>query len=139
MSEEKRRKNLGTYAVIMVLAAVLLILIAAMADNREEHYEEQINQQTQLNVDIQNQIVRLEDENYKLKKETEALKTNSAEQEQALTVYQTLSEVYALALSGKEREAAERLKLKINDPSALTEEEKAAYDTLVKQLTLPME
>ncbi len=139
MRDEKNRKKLGTYAVVMVLATALLIILAAMADNREEHFEDQINQQTQINVDIQNQIVRLEDENYKLAKEAEELKSKAALQEQALTVYQTLSEVYALALTGKEREAAERLKLKITDLSVLTEEERNAYDTLVNHFDLPME
>ena len=137
MSEERRRKNLGTYAVIMVLAAVLLIIIAALADNREEHFENQINVQTQINTDIQNQIVRLEDENYKLKKEAEELKASSAAAEQAMTVYQTLTEVYALALSGNPHDATE--KLKTIDTKTLTEEEKTAYDTLQKQLQLPLE
>ncbi len=138
MQEEKNRNKLGTYAVVMVLATALLIILAAMADNREEHFENQINQQAQINVDIQNQIVRLEDENYKLTKEAEELKAKTAAQERSLMVYKTLSEAYELAVSGKHRNAAEWLKLKITDPSVLTEEEKAAYDTLVKQLKLTM-
>ena len=136
MTEERKSfKKVGTYAVVLFLAAVFLILIAAMADNREEQYEEQINQQAQINMDIQNQIVRLEDENYNLKNEMEELKGKSAEQEQGLMVYQTLSEVYALALSGKYTAAAEALaKL---DPATLTEAQQAAYTTLRKQLKLP--
>ncbi len=139
MSDEKNRKKLGTYAVIMVLAAVFLIIIAAMADHREEHFEDQISQQTKLNVDIQNQIVRLEDENYKLEKEAEELKANAAATEQALNLYKTLSEAYELALSGDKKHATERLKLKITDPSVLTEEEKAAYDKLIEKFQLPIE
>ena len=136
MAEEKKKKtnNLGTYAVIMILAAVFLIIIAAMADHREDQFETQINEQNQINVGIQNQIVRLEDENYKLKKAAEEEAELSGAREQALTVYRTLSEVYAFALEGKPREASE--KLKELDVSVLTQEEKEAYDRLQKQLQL---
>ncbi len=135
LTEEKKKKNnLGTYAVIMILAAVFIIIIAAMADNRENQFETQINEQTQINVGIQDKIVRLEDENYRLKKAAEEQEKISEPRDQALTVYRTLSEVYALALEGKSKDAAE--KLKEIDPSVLTEEEKAAYDTLQKQLKI---
>lgn len=137
MSEEKKRfKNLSTYAIIMFLAAVILIIIAAMADTREEHFENQISQQTQLNMDIQNQIVTLEDENYKIKKELEDLKISNHTNEQGYNFYKTLSDVYSFYLQGKTSEAAKTLGTV--DVSALNEEQKASYDTLQKLLRLPI-
>lgn len=138
MTEEtKKKNNLGTYAVIMILAAVFLIIIAAMADHRENQFESQIDKQTQINVGIQNQIVNLENENHRLKKEAEEAALTFHTQEQALSVYRTLAEVYAFALEGKPREATE--KLKEIDVAILTQEEKAAYDKLQKQLQLNVE
>lgn len=135
MTEEiKRKKNLGTYAVVMILAAVFLIIIAAMADHREDLIETQIHEQTQINVGIQDQIVRLEDENYRLKKAAEEQAKVSAAQEQKVTVYQTISEGYALLLDGKTEDAIEVLK-KL-DGLTLTQEETAAYETLKTQFHL---
>lgn len=135
MTEEKKKKNnLGTYAVIMVLAALFLIIIAAMADHREDQFETQINEQAQINVGIQDQIVRLEDENYRLKKAAEEQAKISGAQEQSLKVYRTFSEVYSLSMDGNSKEAAE--KLKELDISLLTQEEKEAYDKLQEQLSL---
>lgn len=135
MTEEKKKKsNLGTYAVIMVLAALFLIIIAAMADHREDQFETQIYEQTQINVGIQDQIVRLEDENYRLKKAAEEQAKVTGAQEQSLKVYRTFSEVYALSMDGKSEEAAE--KLEELDVSLLTQEEKEAYDKLQEQLSL---
>ena len=71
MSEEKKYKNLSTYVVCMILAVIILIIFAAMADNREEQFEHRLNEKEQVNVSIQNQIVSLSDENYHLKKNAE--------------------------------------------------------------------
>ncbi len=137
MSEEKKRsKNLSTYAIIMFLAAVILIIIAAMADTREEHFENQISQQTQLNMDIQNQIVTLEDENYKIKKELEDLKIKNQENETGFLFYKIISDVYTLYLKGKTPEAAKTLGN--IDVSTLNEEQKVSYNTLLNLLKLPV-
>ena len=112
----------------MFLAAVILIIIAAMADTREEHFENQISEQTQLNMDIQNQIVALEDENYKIKKELEEYKNSNQINEQGHLFYKTLSEVYMFYMQGKTSEAARTLGN--IDVSVLNEEQKLSYDTL---------
>ena len=123
--------------MVLVLATVFIIIIAAMADNRENQFETQITEQTQINVGIQNQIVTLEDENYQLKKDVGDLTTKVSDQEKAVTFYQTISQVYALALEGKPEEASKKL-LEIDD-SVLTEDQKTVYDTLKNQLQLPLE
>ncbi len=135
MSEEKKKKNLITYALVMILAAIFIIIIAAMADNREDQFESQLSEQTQINMGIQNRIVSLEDENYKLKKEAEEKDANLAREEQAAAFYQALSQIYRLSLEGNTEEAAASF-LEI-DETNLTEEQKAAYTTLQKQLQLP--
>ncbi len=136
MSEEKKRKNLGTYAVILILAAVFVIIIAAMADNRENLFEDQISQQTEINVGIQNQIVRLEDENYNLKKEIEELNGKTASQEKEIVFQQTLREIYTLVINGNTEEA--KTKADSLDITSLTETQKDAYD-LMKQQLFPSE
>ncbi len=138
MSEEKRKyKNLTTYSIVMVLAAILLIIIAAMADGREELFENQIIEQEQANASIQNEIVTLKDENYRLAKELETLKTKSAEQENDLVFYKTLQEVVTLAEQGKTADAS--AKLATLNTEVLNEEKKLAIKTLYEVLNLPAE
>ncbi len=129
MSEEKRKfKNLSTYAVVMLLAMVLLIIIAAMADHREQHYENQIQQQEQTNLNFQNEIVKIKDENYNLKKELEQLKSEKESGEKNLTFYQSLQQAWALYGQGKEEEAREKIK---NIPEdTLTQEQKEEIKVL---------
>ena len=138
LSEEKRKyKNLTTYSIVMVLAAILLIIIAAMADGREELFENQIIEQEQANASIQNEIVTLKDENYRLAKELETLKTKSAEQENDLVFYKTLQEVVTLAEQGKTADAS--AKLATLNTEGLNEEKKLALKTLYEVFNLPAE
>lgn len=126
MTEEKRKyKNLTTYAVVMVLAMIIVIIIAAMADNREEQFENTINQQQQTNVSIQNEIVRLTDENYSLNKKIEELDKKNAEIELELKNYKALENVWNLFKNKKIQEAVDAFKA-IN-PEELTEAQKEAY------------
>ena len=73
--EEKKKKSgkLATYAIIMLLTAIIVIIIAAMADNREESFQNQIEETTQANTTIQEEVVRLKNENYDLKNQLEKL------------------------------------------------------------------
>lgn len=129
---EKKKNNIGTYAVVLFLSAIFIIIIAAMADSREDHFENQISTQTKLTQGAQDTIVNLENENYNLKKEVEELKGKAADEEKALTFYKTMNSVSALALEGNSEEA--KTMLQEIDPTSLTEEQKTAYDTLLSQL-----
>ncbi len=124
-AEEKRFKNLSTYAIIMVLAVVILIIIAAMADNREEEFR---NEQQQTVTSIQNEIVRLSDENHNIKKENESLKTDNDKLQASNDFYALLISAWESYSTKNYNDSYEKL-LKIN-PDALEETQKASYDTL---------
>lgn len=110
MSEEKKKtKNLAIYAVCMILTVVILIILSAMADNREEHFESRIHEQEELNVGIQNQIVALTDENYNLKKELESKNETLTQQSEEIQFLTQLSEAWILVSSGKKEDAANKL------------------------------
>lgn len=128
VSEEKKRKNLVTYAVCMVLAVIILILFAAMADNREQHFENQINEKEQVNMNIQNQIVSLSDENYNLKKAAEENKKTIEEKDKELVFYQTVTKVWELYESGDTAGAAEAFAG--IDLQTLTDTQREFYDAL---------
>lgn len=104
--EQKRTGKLATYSVVMLLAAIIIIIIAAMADNREEMFKTQLDQSTQTNMTIQNEIVSLRDENYILKQENESLKkiSNSFE-----TLEKIISEAFKLYEENKLEDAKEKL------------------------------
>ncbi len=133
MSEEKKNfRKLSSYAIIMILAAVIVIIIAAMADNRETKYEDQITEKEQLNVSIQNEIVRLKDENYTLGKEKEALQSQLESQKTAISVSDAINQVLILWQEDRTDEA--RTALLSVDRSALTPEQTAACEALDKLL-----
>lgn len=133
MKETPKTGKLATYAVIMLLMAIIVIIIAAMADDREQHFQSQIESTTKTNMDIQQEIVALKDENYKIKQENESLK---AELEQG-SVYSTtcaaLSEALRLYDSG-DTKAAEA-KLEKIDASALTETLIPIYNSVSTLIT----
>ena len=107
--KNKGAGKLATYAVIMLLAVIIIIIIAAMADNREQHFQSQIEQTTQTNMTIQNEIVALKDENYFLKQENDKLKISveaKAAEDNACAI---AAEALALLEDGKADEAAARL------------------------------
>lgn len=129
MPEEKKKyKNLATYATIMVLAVIILIIFAAMADSREQRFENQLDEKESLNVSIQNEIVRLKDENYDLQNNVDNLTRESEEKDGALSFYTALTEAWELYGSGDTDAAAE--KLSALDGADLTEEEEAKSQTL---------
>ena len=133
MTEEKKKyKNLTTYAVVMILAMVIVIIIAAMADNREEKFENTIYQQQQTNESIQNEIVRLTDENYGLSKKIDEIEKKNGEMELELKNYRALEALWTLTKQKKYNEAAEVYK-DIN-PEELTETQEEAYYIIIKNL-----
>lgn len=110
MSEEKKKfKNLATYSVTMVLAVVVIIIFAAMADNRESDFESQLNEKENINITIQNEIVSLKDENYELKNQLDRLQTDLEKSSKEINFYKTISEIMDLCDSGNYDEAAAKL------------------------------
>lgn len=118
--KNKGAGKLATYAVIMLLAVIIIIIIAAMADDREQQFQSQIEQTTQTNMTIQNEIVALKDENYFLKQENEELKKSVEASAQADGACALAAEALALLEDGKADEAA--AKLAEADKSAFSED-----------------
>ena len=114
MSEEKKKyKNLSTYVVCMILTVVIIIIFAAMADNRESHFETQLNEKEQLNSSIQNQIVSLSEENYQLQKENETSSQTIKNQEKEIFFLSLVNDIWVLLSQNQkeeEKEKAEQLK-----------------------------
>lgn len=130
--KNKRIKNLSTYVVCMILTVIILIIFAAMADNRESHFENQLQEKDQINLSIQNQIVTLTDENYALKKEKESLEKQLQEKEKRVTFLNTLKEVLSLHTQNEETKAKELFSsLNIDE---MDEEMKAEYQKLKELL-----
>lgn len=126
--ENKKFKRLSQYAVIMILAAVIIIIIAAMADDREQNFESQIYEKEQINMNIQNEIVRLKDENYTLGKERDSLKTELDSTKAAFSNEKLLSEAMRLSLDGLYNEAEGALTTLNVD--LLDEKQKETYDII---------
>ncbi len=137
MSEDKKNfKKLSNYAVIMILAAIIIIMIAAMADNREEQYENTINEKEQVNMNIQNEIVKLKDDNYSLGKEKEELEKKLEAVNNQRDIYESLNKAWMLYSQEKKAEAEEVLKTLI--PDTLTPEQNESY-VMIQGLLQPTE
>ncbi len=101
---ESLPRKLGLYAIILLLLVIIVIIFAAMADNREQNYENQINETTKINISIQEEIVTLKDENYRLKQENENLKALALTDEEK-DVEAKIDNVYSLLSDGKTEDA----------------------------------
>ena len=132
MPDNKKIKNLGTYAIIMILSLVIIIIFAAMADDRESKFENQIYEQTQTNVAIQNEIVKLKDDNYTLSKDLEKVKAELNTNTASMNFYKVMTSAWTLYNENKLNDAA--VKMAEIDSSSLNEEEKAHYEKLLKLL-----
>ena len=132
MPDNKKIKNLGTYAIIMILSLVIIIIFAAMADDRESKFENQIYEQTQTNVAIQNEIVKLKDDNYTLSKDLEKVKAELNTNTASMNFYKVMTSAWSLYNENKLNDAA--VKMTEIDSSSLNEEEKAYYEKLLKLL-----
>lgn len=125
--KEVTKSKLGTYAVIMLLSAIIIIIIAAMADNREARFITELEATNQTNMTIQNEIVSLKDENYALKNEKESLSKQLEEISAENKIYNILSEGLSLLKSDKK---AAKAKLSEIDEAALPENCKQIYETI---------
>lgn len=128
-AQEKKYKNLGTYATIMVLAVIILIIIAAMADNREEAFR---TQQEETVSTIQSEVDRLSGDNQTIGTENENLKNDNEKLKKEVEFYSSLISAWESYSQGDIKEANEKL-LSINKDT-LNEEEKTSYDILEKLL-----
>jgi hypothetical protein len=115
----------------MILAVIILIIFAAMADNREQHFENQIDEKEKLNMSIQNQIVTLTDENYNLKQETQQKTVALEEKEKEVQFYQAMTKAWE-CYETKEAEEVKKIIDSI-DITTLTEEQKNTFNTFCEQ------
>ncbi len=129
MPEEKKRiRNLTTYAVIMLLSVLIIIVIAAMADSREENFENRINETEQVNMNISNEIVKLKDDNYILTKEKEKLTEELESQKGQTAFYQQIAEIWSQIMAEEFSEAEKAFKNIVTED--LSEEQQRCYKTL---------
>lgn len=131
--KEKQAKSLFTYAVILLIGVMIIIVIAAMADHREQVLNNNINEAKSTNAVIQEELIQAKDENYNLKNENEALKADSEE----LKKLDELNKVWNLYKEGKKEEALEELKKIPTD--AMGETENAYYSALCEVLNFGKE
>lgn len=110
--EQKSTSRIATYATIMLLMVILVIIIAAIADNREqsieETYKSQLEQSTQANLTIQDQITSLSNENYELKEKLKSADEKNTALSKADELCQQLSEINKLIKDNKKDEAKEK-------------------------------
>lgn len=129
MKEKKMKTSkLATYTVIMLLTVIIIIIIAAMADDRESNFQSQIEQTTQANATIQEEVVRLKNENYDLKTELEKIKEENLTLTDSNSICGKLSETQTLLNDEKVDEAEAKL-AEINEET-VPEELKSLYDTV---------
>lgn len=130
--EKKKYKNLTTYVICMILTIVILIIFAAMADNREELFESQIQEKEQANLTIQNQIVSLTDENYFLKQEMDKQSQIISQQSEEIQFLTLMNEAWML-IEKKQFQDAKTKAEQLKDFS-MNEERKKSYQMLLKAL-----
>lgn len=116
----------------MILTIVILIIFAAMADNREELFESQIQEKEQANLTIQNQIVSLTDENYSLKQEMDKQSQIISQQSEEIQFLTLMNETWML-IEKKQLQDAKTKAEQLKDFS-MNEERKKSYQMLLKAL-----
>ncbi len=135
--DEKNKKSgkLATYAVIMLLTAIIVIIIAAMADNREESFQNQIEETTQANTTIQEEVVRLKNENYELKTKLDKVQDEKDKLSASSDLCTKLSDICKLYRAGNTDEA--RQKLESIDESSVSDELKDLYASVKTLVEAP--
>ena len=131
---EKKQRNIFNYAIVMIVSVIIIILFAAMADNRENEIDNRINETERNSQNIQNEIVRLQDENYELKKQAEANQALADEYNALNTVQSQLTEVWNMISAGDSDGA--RQKIRTIDGSALSGNTLAYYSALCELLNI---
>ncbi len=131
--DKKKAGKLATYAVILLLMVIIVIIIAAMADSREKTFQMKINETTQTNLTIQDEIVTLKDENYQLQKKVEELEKTVSDNSAVMDTNKVLSEIWSVYESGNKTEA--RTKYQEIDQTTIPEEAKSYYEVLGKLIS----
>lgn len=132
-NEPGKNSKLATYSVAMLLTVIIIIIIAAMADNRERHFQTELDKTTQANMTIQDEIVNLKDENYTLKQENQKLEQAAEQSAKDAEIYAAVSEVWNLYESGDIDSAKQ--KLDAIDPTAVPEALGGCYRAAQSALT----
>lgn len=117
--DKKGAGKLASYAVILILMIIIVIIIAAMADDRERNFRSQIEQTTQTNMTIQDEIVAIKDENYKLSRQIDELEPKAEEAEKLSASLEALTDILNTFNEGNAEEAA--AKYAEIDPSSVPE------------------
>ncbi len=130
--QEKKKNNIMTYAVIMIVSVIIVILIAAMADDREEEIDNRIMETERVNESIQNELVTLKDENYKLSKEVEKNNNLKEKFDNYKVKFEEMTNVWNLYNSGDINNAVAAV-LAI-DTSLFDDSQSAYYNALCKIL-----
>lgn len=105
---------------------IIVIIIASMADHREDAFQAELDKTSQENVTFENIIVNLTNENDALKNETESLKAKVSEAEASSKIYSIISEALSLSNNGDKDGAL--AKLSEIDTNALSQEATVIYE-----------
>ena len=126
--DKKKAGKLATYATVLLLMIILVIIIASMADSREKTFQTQIDETTQTNLSIQDEIITVTDENYRLEKKVEELEKTIKDISPVIDINNALHEVLTLLNNG-DRDGA---KAKFNeiDEASVPEVSKGYYDAV---------
>ncbi len=131
---DKRQRNIFSYAVIMIICVIIIILFAAMADNRENEIDDRISETQKTNETIQNELVRLQDENYNLNKQIQQNETAASAYAVMTEQQNQLTEIKNLISAGNTDEA--KAKIQSIDTSAFDENTSAYYSALCEILNI---
>lgn len=131
---DKKQKNIFSYAVIMIICVIIIILFAAMADNRENEIDDKISETQKTNETIQNELVRLQDENYNLNKQIQQNETAASAYAVMTEQQNQLTDIKNLITAGNTEEA--KAKIQSIDTSAFDENTLAYYSALCEILNI---
>lgn len=131
---DKRQRNIFSYAVIMIICVIIIILFAAMADNRENEIDDRISETQKTNETIQNELVRLQDENYNLNKQIQQNETAASAYAVMTEQQNQLTKIKNLISAGNTDEA--KAKIQSIDTSAFDENTSAYYSALCEILNI---
>ncbi len=106
---KKNYKKLYGYAIIMVACVLVIVLMAALSENRLEGYQTEYEEamtagQKQIHM-LEEEIVSLTKENSELKKEVEKYQSMGSDLVTGQQVMSDLKDIYEMYKSGKVQDA----------------------------------
>ena len=126
----KKQSNILNYAVVMIICVIIIIIVAAMADDREDQIDDRIIETERANENIQNEIVSLKDENYKLSKQVEENQAVISQNESYMEVLNKLTEAWNYISAGDLQNGT--LLLSSIDVNTLDEKQLGYFSALCK-------